>query len=579
LISNPFYLVGHISLPEDLKKMFDTVFKTINRRLWLRVLIPLSVIVMAVVAANIGYNIVYQMKFGEAQLNSQNRMLALAVEGGMFDALSIGDNDTVRTQFKRLGEQITDLKVFVFDFQGLVSFSTDSQTVGKKIQDVFDDASAKDITAMLESGKASEKSFHISMADKPFLLKNNPILNEKRCVHCHGDKRKVLGGISVISSESAVYEAVSRARQVSLFIGITGLLIIILFIWLFFHFLVNKKVKMVLNATANMRKKDFTKSYDIREGDEINHILSRINLVNQDLRQTFKQFSDNSDTIFHSASDLNLISGDLNSASTDTSQKATTVSSAAEEMSINNRAIATSMGQATDSMNSVSLAIEQMSATVSEIARNVSATKEITEQVTEGFDMITSVVNELGKRANDVDLVTDEIRAISEQVGMLALNAKIEAARAGNAGKGFAVVAQEITELASETNKSTLKADEKLKWIKEKAKEVVEKVAGLTTIVKESDQAISSISAAVEKQNVTTREIAKNINDVSAEISEVNTNVSQGAGVAAEIAKDITMVEEGVRKVQASSGKLNDNAISLSSMAENFMELIKKFKV
>jgi len=535
--------------------------------------------VVAVVAANIGYNMVYQVKIGESQLNSQNRMLALAVEGGMFDALSIGDNDTVRAQFKRLGEQISDLKVFVYDFHGIVSFSTDNRSVGKKIHTVFDEASTQDIAEMLETGKASEKSFHITVEDKPFLLENNPILNDKRCFHCHGENRKVLGGISVISSESAIYEAIGNARQVSLFIGAMGLVVIILFIWLFFHFLVNKKVKMVMDATHDMRRKDFSKNYDIKQGDEINHILARINLVTQDLRQTFKQFSDNSDIIFRSASDLSLISGELNSASTDTSQKATTVSAAAEEMSSNNKFIAVSMEQATNSLNSVASAFEEMSATVSEIARNVNATKEITEQVAQGFDMITNVVNELGKRANDVDLVTDEIRAISEQVSMLALNAKIEAARAGNAGKGFAVVAQEITELASETNKSTLEADEKLRWIKEKSKEVVEKVAALTAIVKESDEAISSISAAVEEQNVSTREIAKNISDVSSEISEVSTNVSQGAAVAAEIAKDITRVEQGARQVHASSGKLNDNAANLSSMAENFMDLIKRFKI
>jgi methyl-accepting chemotaxis protein len=162
---------------------------------------------------------------------------------------------------------------------------------------------------------------------------------------------------------------------------------------------------------------------------------------------------------------------------------------------------------------------------------------------------------------------------------MLALNAKIEAARAGEAGKGFAVVAQEITELANETSQSTLEADVKLRWIKEKSKQLTRRVGDLTAIVKESDNAVLNISTAVEEQNITTREIADNINAVSTEISEVNSHVSQGAGVAAEIAGEIIRVEDGARQVQESSSKLKDNAVALSEMAENFMELMKKFKV
>ncbi|MCK5347786.1 MAG: hypothetical protein KAJ25_00265, partial [Desulfobacula sp.] len=497
----------------------------------------------------------------------------------MFDALAIGDNDTVRTQFKRLNEQIKDLKVFVYDFNGLVSFSTDINSVGKKIDNFLNDDSKKDISAMLGSGQASDRSFHVSFDGTPFLLENDPILNEQRCFHCHGEKRKVLGGISVFSSEMAVKQAVANGRTISIIIGLAGLGVIILFIWFFFHFLVNKKIHMVLDATSNMRQKDFTHTYDVKEGDEINHILARINIVTQNLRETIKQVVENSDTISESASDLSLISENLSTSSTDASQKATTVSAAAEEMSINNQSIATSMEQSTDTLNAIASAIEEMSATVSEIAQNVGSSKEITQQVVEGFKVISQVVAELGERANDVDIVTDEIRSIAEQVSMLALNAKIEAARAGEAGKGFAVVAQEITELASETNESTLQADEKLRWIKEKSKEVTQKVEGLTAIVKESDEAISSISAAVEEQNVTTREIAKNINDVSAEISDVNNNVNEGASVAAQIAKEITIVENGSKQVQESSNKLNDNAMALSTMAENFMELMKKFKV
>ncbi|MCP3874330.1 MAG: methyl-accepting chemotaxis protein [Desulfobacteraceae bacterium] len=559
--------------------MFGKIFKLINEQLWLRLLIPVSVIVIIVVFTNLWYNISFQVKSGETQLKTQNNMLAKAVEGGMFDALAIGDNDTVRTQFKRLNNEIKDLKVFVYDFDGVVSFSTDIDSVGKKMSDFLDEDSKKDVSAMLDNGNSSDQSFHVSFDGTPFLLKNETIINEKRCFHCHGGERKVLGGISVFSSEKAVQQAINTGQKVSIIIGVAGLGVIILFIWLFFHFLVNKKVQMVLDATSKMRQKDFTHTYDVKQGDEINHILSRINLVTDDLRGTIKQVVDNSDIINNSASDLSEISENLNSASTDAFEKATTVSAASEEMSINNKNIATSMEQSTDTLNAIASAIEEMSATVNEIAHNVNSSKEITEQVVGGFELISQVVEELGDQADDVDIVTDEIRSIAEQVSMLALNAKVEAARAGDAGKGFAVVAQEITELASETNKSTLKADEKLQWIKEKSREVAKKVTGLTSIVKEADDAMTSISAAVDEQNVTTQEIAKNINDVSSEISEVNYNVTEGATVASEIAKEITIVEEGSKQVQKNSNRLNDNAMSLSTMAESFMELVKQFKV
>ena len=559
--------------------MFKKIFQITNQKLWLRILIPVSVIVILVVLANLWYNISFQNKFGKSQLKSQNQMLAQAVEGGMFDALAVGDNDTVRTQFQRLNDGVKDLKVFVYDFNGIVSFSTDTNSVGKNIDQYLDTLSTQDVRAMMQNGQATENTFQVQFDNTPFLVENNPILNEKRCFHCHGNSRTVLGGISVFSSETSVKQAIAKGKTVSILIGVVGLGVIILFIWLFFHFLVNRKVHLVLDATSKLRQKDFTQTYTVSEGDEINHILARINWVTQDLRGTIKQIVENSDVIFKSSSDLTQISNNLGQASVDASEKATTVSAAAEEMSINNKSIAQSMEQSTDALNIIASAIEEMSATVSEIAGNVNSSKEITQEVAEGFGLITDVVDELGKRANDVDIVTDQIRSISEQVSLLALNAKIEAARAGEAGKGFAVVAQEITELASATKNSTLLTDEKLKWIKDKSKEVTERVSNLTAIVKDADDAMTSISAAVEEQNVTTHEIAKNINDVSSEISDVNNNVNEGAAVASKIAKEITIVEEGAKQVQNSSNKFNDSAISLSAMAESFMEMMKKFKV
>jgi methyl-accepting chemotaxis protein len=559
--------------------MLKNVFRFVNRRLWLRILIPVSLSVILVMALTLWFNISFQNRLGTDQLTTQNKIMAQAVEGGMFDALAIGDNDTVRTQFKRLNEKISGFKVFVYDFNGIISFSSDIDSVGKPVNNYLGAGSDQDLAAMLETGTASNTSFQVILDKEVYTMENDPILNESRCFHCHGPNRKVLGGISVFSSMTSMNKSIQRGKNTSILIGLAGLCVIVLCVWMFFHFLVNKKVQLVLDATTRMREKDFTHEVTIAKGDEVNHILSRINLVTQELRQTILQIVENSGTISSSAKQLSGIADNLNDSSREASEMTSNVSTAAEEMSVGNQSIASAMEDATQSLNVVAAAVDEMSATVNEIAKGSAESKTITNQVAGAFDSILAAVEELGSRANDVDEVTDQIRSISEQVSMLALNAKIEAARAGEAGKGFAVVAHEITDLAADTSKSTIEADEKLDWIKTTSRELTERVTGLAGLLKNSDEAISSIAAAVEEQNVTTLEISKSINEVSGQISQVNDSVNQGAQVATEIARDITKVQDVTVQVQENSGTLNENASALSQLAEKFLELMKQFKV
>lgn len=557
------------------------MLKPVNRRLWLKVMLPISFIVIGVVLISMGYNITYQKKMGESQLREQNKMLTQAVEGGMFDALAIGDNDTVRKQFKRLSEKISTIKVMVYDFNGVITFCTNLDWVGQQIKGFVPDTIADDLAAMLEKSTEhkKDKAYHLTMDQTPFVLKSEPILNEARCFHCHGSSRKVLGGISVFSSEQAMIDTIEKGRNVGIIVGLAGLCVIVLFIWLFFHFMVTRKVHVVLDATSNLRANDFTHIYDNRDGDEINHIIDRINQVTITLKDSFTTVIVNSDTIFQSSTQLTEISKELNRSSVNLSEKATMVSASAEEMSINNQNIAHSMEEATTAMTSIASAVEEMSATVAEITGNVHTSKQISAKVVREFETISKTVTTLGERANHLDLITDEIRKIAGQVTILALNAKIEAARAGEAGKGFAVVAQEISELADQTNRSTVEADEKLQWIKDKTKEISESVSSLTGLVKESDDVSYGISAAIEEQNATTQLIAKNVNEVSEQISESNRNISIGVTVANEIAAEISAVEEAARNVLKSSEAVDHNAGVLSTLAEKFMALMAQFKV
>lgn len=555
-----------------------TLFSLVKRKLWIKVLIPISLSVLLVMGASLWVSIVSQNKLGDEQLTTQNNTLARAIEGGMFDALTIGDNDTVRTQFKRLNEKLKDLKVYVYDFNKVISFSTDINSVGKPMDEYTSQEALADLGTMLKTGKSSNASIHMQIDSQTFVIKNDPILNEQKCYHCHG-KRDILGGISVLSSKEKMIAGIEKGRNVSIMITVAGLCLIVILVWMVFQVMVNKKVSLVVDATSRLREKDFTHEYPNKEGDEINHILNRINLVTQELRGTITEIIEGSKSLDASSHKMSDIALTLDDSSSQASEKASNVSAAAEEMSANNNAIAAAMEDATESLNAIAAAVDEMTATVGEIAKNSADSKTVIDKVVTSFDQIMKAVEELGVRADDVDEVTDEIRSISEQVSLLALNAKIEAARAGEAGKGFAVVAQEITDLASDTNRSTLEADEKLVRIKTTVKELMEKVSGLAGNVKDSDDAISGIAASVEEQNATTQEIAKSINDVSNKISDVNESVTQGAEVATEIAKDIVSVEDMSTKVQDESHSLNTSAGDLAAMAEKFTNMMKQFKI
>lgn len=193
--------------------MFKNLFRLINRRLWLKILIPVSLSVILVMSVVIWYNISFQNRLGTDQLTNQNKIMAKAVEGGMFDALAIGDNDTVRTQFKRLNEKLKGFKVFVYDFNGIVSFSSDINSVGKPFKNYLEKASENDLSTMLKTGKGSNTSFQVTLEGEIFAMENDPILNESRCFHCHGPNRSVLGGISVFSSMTAMNTSIQRGEM------------------------------------------------------------------------------------------------------------------------------------------------------------------------------------------------------------------------------------------------------------------------------------------------------------------------------------------------------------------------------
>jgi len=246
--------------------MIKKLFTFLNSRLWIRVLIPIFLIVILVMFSILWYNISFQNSLGMDQAVSQNGILAQAIEGGMFESLAIGDNDRVRIQFKQLNEKMKDIKVFVYNSKGIISFSTDTSAVGNFMENYIGAKGNKELGSMLETGIASELSSPTTLDGKEFVMKNNSFMNEARCFQCHDQGNKVLGGISVLSSMTAMKKNIQKGKNTNVLIAVTGFFVILIIVWMFFYFLVNKKILMVLDAISFLRKKDFTRDHKVGWG-------------------------------------------------------------------------------------------------------------------------------------------------------------------------------------------------------------------------------------------------------------------------------------------------------------------------
>lgn len=159
----------------------------------------------------------------------------------------------------------------------------------------------------------------------------------------------------------------------------------------------------------------------------------------------------------------------------------------------------------------------EMLATTQEISRNVSMTAEIARETDEAFDETKARLDALRVESEGINDVVNVIQTMAEQTNLLALNATIEAARAGEHGKGFAVVASEVKELARETSTNSELIRKQVSGIIERIGEVLDQAGRLEGSVRSVREHTMTIAAAVEEQSATMHSLTDLANQLSAE--------------------------------------------------------------
>jgi methyl-accepting chemotaxis protein len=253
----------------------------------------------------------------------------------------------------------------------------------------------------------------------------------------------------------------------------------------------------------------------------------------------------------------------VSSASTELEAAANTLTKTAETTQQLSGAVASASEEASANVQSVASATEEMTSSVNEISRQVQESAKIAGDAVKQAQETDARINELSQAAGRIGDVVKLITAIAEQTNLLALNATIEAARAGEAGRGFAVVASEVKALAAQTGKATEEISAQIAGMQTATQDSVAAIKAIGGTIGRISEIASTISAAVEEQGAATQEIAR--------------NVGEAAKGTQQVASNITDVNRGASETGSASAQVLSSAQSLSSESNHLKLEVDKF--
>ena len=317
------------------------------------------------------------------------------------------------------------------------------------------------------------------------------------------------------------------------------------FIWTLSSY-IERRLKTLGVASEKMASGDLTVEIENEGNDEITKLANNIKSLAQCLKETVSTMVDNSCTLSDSSVVLKNANVTISQASDTVLTQVISVSTAAEEMVSVSGDIAQNCNlAATRSDETHAITTESMDLvknTVESILRHSQKTQEDAE-----------IIKKLGEQTQKIDGILSTIQDIASQTNLLALNAAIEAARAGEHGRGFAVVADEVRALASRTSDS--------------AKEISEMISGVQNDVQKASTSITQTVSEMETIARNSEQVQNTLENISNKIDEFNSQIRQIATATEEQTATSSEMSANIQKISEFTQKMNDQAKGALSSA------------
>ncbi|GID29330.1 methyl-accepting chemotaxis protein [Paractinoplanes brasiliensis] len=337
------------------------------------------------------------------------------------------------------------------------------------------------------------------------------------------DVRAILASLSettVKASEeqAAAAQATYESTRTLVISSLAASLLLGLALALAISRMIVKPLARNVEALERIAQGDLTARVEVDSADEVGQMSETLNRTAVAMSEMVERIQNSSTVLASASEELSAVSSELSASAEETSAQVNTVSESAARVST--------------SVTTVSAGAEEMGVSIREISNNANEAASVAADAARAAETTNASVARLVTASGQIGSVVALITSIAEQTNLLALNATIEAARAGEAGKGFAVVASEVKDLAQETARATQEITNQVGAIQAESNAAVIAIQQIGEVIETINDYTTTIAAAVEEQTATTAEISRSVHEAamgSSSIADTIAGVSEAA--------------------------------------------------